>query len=81
MAYLFIRGIYQAKYVTLTKIFVSQYSLGNDQYPRPITTATDALPNHKIDPRYYEKHKCNRDKSRSNHNNRKTYNEGNPASF
>ena len=54
MAYLFICGSNHAKYGTLTTGFVSQYSLDNDQYPRYIMTVTDALSNHKIDPRYYE---------------------------
>ena len=47
--YLLIGGSDQAKYGTLTKGFVSQNYLGDGQYPRSITTATDALPNHKID--------------------------------
>ncbi|MGC9161896.1 hypothetical protein, partial [Acidithiobacillus sp.] len=34
MAYLLIRGSDQSKYGLLTKNFISQYSLGNDQYPR-----------------------------------------------
>ncbi len=34
MAYLVIRGSDQSKYGTLTKKFVTDYSLGTDQYPR-----------------------------------------------
>ncbi|MGC9205417.1 MAG: hypothetical protein ACP5FN_04065, partial [Candidatus Micrarchaeia archaeon] len=37
MAYLLIQGSDQNKYGSLTKNFISQYSLGNDQYPRTIT--------------------------------------------
>ena len=65
MAYLLIRGSDQAKYGSLIKGFVSQFSLGNDQYPKTITTATDVLSNHKIDPRYYENAKRSRDKARA----------------
>ncbi|MGC8546006.1 MAG: hypothetical protein ACP5NR_08720, partial [Athalassotoga sp.] len=50
MAYLLIRGSNQNKYGSLTKNFISQYSLGNDQYPRTITMATDVLLNHQLDP-------------------------------
>ena len=44
---LLVHGSNQAKYVTLTKGFVSYYYLGNGQYPRYIMTATDALSNQK----------------------------------
>ena len=49
MAYLLLRGSDQNKYGMLMKGFVSQYSLGNDQYPKTIQTATDVLSNHKFD--------------------------------
>ena len=81
MVYLLIHGSNQAKYETLTEGFVSQYSLGNDQYPRSITTSTDALSNCKIDPQYYDNQKRNHYKSRINCKNRDTDNEGNPKSF
>ena len=54
MAYLLIRGSDQAKYGSLLKGFVSQFSLENDQYPKTIATAIDVLSNHKIDPKFYE---------------------------
>jgi hypothetical protein len=54
MAYLLLRGSDQNKYGTLMKGFVSQYSLGNDQYPKTIQTATDVLSNHKFDATYSE---------------------------
>ena len=81
MAYLLISGNDQAKYWTLTNGFVSHYYLGNDQYPISITTATDALSNHKIYPRDYDNQKHNRDNSCSNRDNQETDNEGIPASF
>ena len=65
MAYLLIRGSDQAKYGTLTKNFVSQYSLGNDQYPRTITTATDVLSNHRMDPKFYENQRRHREAQKS----------------
>ena len=55
MAYLIIRGSDQAKYGSLVKGFVSQYSLGNDQYPKTITTAIDVLSNHRLGGTNYEK--------------------------
>ena len=81
MEYLLISGSNQAKYGTLTKGFLSHYYLGSDQYPSSITTAANALSNHKIDPWYFDNQNHNRDKSRSNHKNRETDNEGNPTSF
>ena len=59
MAYLLICGSDQSKYGLITKGFVSQYSLGNDQYPKTIQMATDVLSNHKIDAKYYENQKQN----------------------
>jgi hypothetical protein len=60
MAYVLIAKSDQAKYGTLNKGFVSQFSLGNDQYPKTIQTAVDVLSNHRLDPKYYE----NREKQR-----------------
>ena len=71
MAYLLIRGSDQTRYGSLLKGFVSQFSLGNDQYPKTIMTATDVLSNHKIDPSYYDNQKKSRDRSRT-HNYSKT---------
>jgi hypothetical protein len=61
MAYLLLRGSDQAKYGTLTKNFISQYSLGNDQYSRTITMATDVLSNHRLDPKFFENQKRQRE--------------------
>jgi len=36
MAYLLIRGSNQSKYGSIIKGFISQFSLGNDQYPKTI---------------------------------------------
>jgi hypothetical protein len=64
MVYLMLRGSDQTKYGSLMKRFVSQFSLGNDQYPKTITTVTDVLSNHKLDQRYYENQKKNQELSR-----------------
>ena len=61
MAYLLICGSDQSKYGSITKGFVSQYSLGNDQYPKTIQMATNVLSNHKIDAKYYENQKRNKE--------------------
>ena len=65
MAYLLIRGSNQAKYGTLLKGFTSQFSLGNDQYPKTIQTATDVLSNHRIDQKYYDNKRTQRDRARN----------------
>jgi hypothetical protein len=52
-AYLLLRGSDQRKYGSLLTGFTSQFSLGNNQYPKTIMTACDALSNHKIDERFY----------------------------
>jgi hypothetical protein len=53
MAYLLLRGSDQRKYGSLLTGFTSQFSLGNNQYPKTIMTACDVLSNHKIDERFY----------------------------
>jgi hypothetical protein len=61
MAYLLMKGADQNKYGTLTKGLTSQFSMGNDQYPRTIQAATDILSNHKLDAKYYEVKKKRRE--------------------
>jgi hypothetical protein len=61
MAYLLIRGSDQSKYGSLTKNLTSQYSLGNDQFPKTIATATDVLSNHRLDPKFYENQRHQRE--------------------
>jgi hypothetical protein len=62
MAYLLIKGSDQSKYGSLTKGFVSQFSLGNDQYPKTIQMATDVLSNHRLDPKFFENQKKSRER-------------------
>jgi len=65
MAYLMIQGSDQSKYGSLVKGFISQYSLGNDQYPKTIQVATDVLSNHKLDAKFYENQQQNRECQRN----------------
>jgi hypothetical protein len=59
MAYLLLRGSDQSKYGSLMRGFVSQFSLGNDQYPKTITMVTDVLSNHRSDQEQYNTKKKN----------------------
>jgi hypothetical protein len=51
--HLLMNGSDQAKYGSLIKGFISQFYLGNDQYPKTLQTAHEVLSNHKIDQRFY----------------------------
>ena len=81
MAYLMLRGSDPNKYGSLTRGLVTQYSLGNNQYPSTIATATDVLSNHKIDARYYELQKKSRDKMNPGSASTNNENEGKAVSF
>ena len=48
MAYLLIRNSDQAKYGTVMKRLVLQFSMQNNQYPKSITAVTDILSNHRF---------------------------------
>ena len=54
MAFILIKASDQSKYVTLLKEFVSQFSLGDDQYQKTIKISTDVLSNHRLDPKFFE---------------------------
>ena len=54
MAFILIRGSDQKKYGTLLKGFLSQFDLGNDQYPNTIATEAYVLSNYRLDPKFYE---------------------------
>ena len=64
MALLLLRGSDPNKYGSLVKGISSQFSLGNNQYPKTISAATDVLSNHKIDPKFYENQKKSRERSK-----------------
>ena len=57
MVSLLIKVSYQYKYGTLLKLFVSRFSFGGGHYPNNITTVTDVLSNHRLDPKVYENNK------------------------
>ena len=61
MAYLLIRSSNQSKYGNLMNGFISQFSMGNNQYPSNIRSATDILSNHKFDRRKLAKDKPKKD--------------------
>jgi hypothetical protein len=64
MAYLVLRGCDQLEYGSLTRGLASQFSLGQDQYPKTIQAALDVLPNHRMNKTYYDNQlKRNRDGS------------------
>ena len=49
MAFVLLRNSDEAKYQNLMNGLISKNSMENDQYPKPITTATDILANHRHD--------------------------------
>ena len=65
MALLVIRGSDQTKYGSLSKHFISQFSMGNDQYPKSIADATDILGSHKFDPKYTENKNRNQERQQT----------------
>ena len=68
MAYIAIKGCDQTKYGTVVKGFASQFSLGNDQYPKTMNAVTDVLSNHRFDSRFYEVRDKRREKARAKRN-------------
>ena len=62
MAYLIIWNSNQAKYGSLLNGMISQFSMGNNQYPKSITSATDILSNHKHDNHKSKWNKSNKSK-------------------
>ena len=63
-AYILLKGSDYNKYGSLIKGFTTQYSLGNDQYPKTVTAAVDVLSNHKLDAKFYEHQKNKNNKSK-----------------
>jgi len=59
MALLLLHDSDQAKYGTLMADLVTQYSLGNDQFPETISVTVDVLTHHKFDQKYYDRQKRN----------------------
>jgi hypothetical protein len=51
MAYLLLRNSDQSKYGSVLDGLISQYSMGNNRYPKMVRSTTDVLSNHKFDRR------------------------------
>jgi hypothetical protein len=66
LAYVFLLGCDQTKYGTVNRGLTSQFSLGQDQYPKDITAALDVLTNHKVDQKFYDQQQNKRNRDRSN---------------
>ena len=64
MAYLFLKGSDQTKYGSVMRGFVDLFSLENNQYPKTVAIATDILSNHKLDQRFYDVQKRNKERQR-----------------
>ena len=54
LAYLFLEGADKTKYGTVVETLYTQYSLGNNQYPKTLEKAKEALSNYKFDQKYYD---------------------------
>ena len=54
-AYLLLKCSDQARYGSVMNGLVSQFSMGNNQYPATVTAATDILSNHRVDNRNKQK--------------------------
>ena len=61
-AYLYLEQSDRKKYGTILSVFNTQYSLGNDQYPKSMAEVIIVLSNHKFD------HGYNQSNNQSNHN-------------
>ena len=62
--YLFIRNSDQDKYGSFIKGLQTQFSLGQDQYPKSLQKAIDALAMQRFDQRYFDKRKREADQKR-----------------
>ena len=61
------KGADKAKYGTVMKGLVSQFSMKNDQYPKTIIDAMDIMAKHPFDEEYYEKKRNTREKYKQQH--------------
>ena len=60
-AYLLMKNSDQTKYGSLVNGLTSQFSMGNNQYPKNVLTACDILTNHRFDIRVPRKNKSDDD--------------------
>ena len=63
--YIFLEGADKTKYGTVVKTLYTQHSLGNNQYPKTLEKAIEALSDHKFDQKYYDALKKRRDHDRN----------------
>ena len=63
-AYVLLHGADRAKYGNLMKGFVNQFLLKNDQYPKTLSDAVDALSNHPFDQGYYDRKKKRKEEAK-----------------
>jgi len=75
MACLMMKGSDYPRYGSLLRGFGAQFSLGNDQCPKDLITATDIMSNHKMDPKYFE----NREARKKVHNKQQHEKKDSPA--
>ena len=61
IAWHFMQAAHYKQYGILLTNFATQYSLGNNQYPRTFNAALDVLSNHKLDAKYYKQRKRDKD--------------------
>jgi hypothetical protein len=64
-AYIVLKGCDKAKYKSLVRGFINQYSLKNDQYPKTVQDMTDALSKHSFDDEYYKRQKRKSERKKS----------------
>ena len=65
VAWHFMQAADYKKYGSLLTNLATQYSLGNNQYPRTFDAALDVLSNHKLDAKYYKQRKRDKDRLKS----------------
>ena len=69
-AYIVLKGCDKAKYKSLVKGFVNQFSLKNDQYPKTVQDMTDALSKHAFDDEYHKRQRNKAEQRRQSAKNR-----------
>ena len=62
----------QSKYGSLVSGLATQFSLGQDQYPKTYVAANNVLSNHRFDPAYAENKKKRREHEKKSHSNKES---------
>jgi hypothetical protein len=65
-AYLFIKQSNKKKYGSILNGWSTQYSLGNDQYPKTMAEARNVLSNHKFDTSYIQSQRMTNNRNDTN---------------